>query len=294
MTKETRVYKVKDGIEIHADLYLPDATRHPSVLIWIHGGALVMGSRGYVPANLLELCQATGSALASIDYRLAPQAKLPAIIEDLKDAVQWTRETFRPWKLVVAGESAGGYLAMMTGTFPAPRPDALVSYYGYGDVDGGWYTLPSDHYQRLFATITKEEAVSGMGNRVVTGAADGPAQQGRERYYHYLRQKGLWTREVTGIDPAAEPRALDPFCPVRNVDPDYPPILMVHGANDKDVPFEKSSDMARELARNGVAHELLSVPGAGHGLEDGDPALVERVHAQALAFIRKHIADPRH
>jgi len=153
--------------------------------------------------------------------------------------------------------------------------------------------MPSDHYQRHFAPITREEAMEGMGERALTGTEDGPVQAARERYYHYLRQKGLWTREVTGIDPSAEPRKLDPYCPVRNITPDYPPILMIHGAVDKDVPFEKSSDMARELSRNGVAHELLSVPGADHGLEGGDPAMVERCHAQALDFIRKHIADPR-
>ena len=72
--------------------------------------------------------------LVSIDYRLAPEVKLPAIIEDLKDAFTWIREKgpplfhANPEKLVVSGGSAGGYLALMSGICVEPRPTALVAY----------------------------------------------------------------------------------------------------------------------------------------------------------------------
>ncbi len=234
---ETHVYKVVGGTSIAADVYRVDGAEPRPGLVWIHGGALVLGSRRSVPQNLLDLCRNKGFTLVSIDYRLAPQVKLPAIIEDVQDALRWVHERLRPNKLVVAGGSAGGYLTMMTGICVEPRPTALVSYWGYGDVDGDGYTQPSDFYRQHVLLISKEEAYAGIGEEVLTGIEDNPEQQqARGRYYHYLRQNGLWTKEVTGFDPETERHKLDPYCPVRNVTPQYPPILMIHGTNDTDVP----------------------------------------------------------
>ena len=81
------------------------------------------------------------------------------------------------------------------------------------------------------------------------------------------------------------PRAFDPFCPVRNISPEYPPTLLVHGTKDSDVPHEQSVLMDRELTRHGVRHELISVPGGGHGLGNVDRASVEGIYRRAVAFI---------
>src|SRR5205085_8420581 len=104
-----------------------------------------------------------------------------------------------------------------------------------------------------------------------------------------LRQNGLWTREVTGFDPEKDRQKLDPYCPVRNVSPEYPPTLLVHGTEDTDVPYELSAAMAKELAQYKVPHELVTVRGAGHGLSGCDAKLVAEAHAKALSFIRQHL-----
>jgi dipeptidyl aminopeptidase/acylaminoacyl peptidase len=111
----------------------------------------------------------------------------------------------------------------------------------------------------------------------------------RGRFYHYLRQNGLWTREVTGFDPVKDKADLDRYCPVRKVTADYPPTLLVLGTEDTDVPYQLSADVAKELARHEVPHELATVTGAGHGLSRGAPKLVADAHARALAFIRTHL-----
>jgi acetyl esterase/lipase len=249
-----------------------------------------------VPQQLLNLCRTVGFALISIDYRLAPEVKLPAIIEDVQDAFRWMREDgpkllhIDPDKMVVAGGSAGGYLTMMTGICIQPRPKALVAYWGYGDVDGAWYTQPSAHYRQAAPLVGKEEAEKAIGAGVLTGTEGQSEQQkGRGRYYLYLRQNGLWTKEVTGFDPETERQKLDPYCPVRNITPQYPPILMIHGTTDTDVPYEQSAAMATELARHKVPHVLVRVDGAGHGLGGGDPKRVAEAHARAAAFIREHL-----
>jgi dipeptidyl aminopeptidase/acylaminoacyl peptidase len=44
--------------------------------------------------------------------------------------------------------------------------------------------------------------------------------------------------------------------------------------------------MAKEFAKHGVEHELVTVPGSGHGLSGGDRKLVAEAHAKALAFLK--------
>ena len=293
-TKKTHTFKTVGDISIQADVYRPSDTKVRPVVVWIHGGALIMGSRTSVPKNLLELCRTEGYVLVSLDYRLAPEVKLPAIIEDVKDAFRWLHSEgpkllhIDPARMVVTGGSAGGYLALMTGICVEPRPTGLVAYWGYGDVDGDWYTKPSAHYRKAAPLVSKEEAYQAVGGKVLTGT-DATNQKGRGRYYLYLRQNGLWTQEVTGFDAATERTKLDPYCPVRNITSKYPHTLLVHGTVDTDVPYELSFEMAKELARHKVPHGLIPVANAGHGLAGGEAKLVTQAHEAALAFIRQKL-----
>lgn len=99
----------------------------------------------------------------------------------------------------------------------------------------------------------------------------------------------MWTKEVTGFDAATERGKLDPFCPVRNVTPQFPPTMLIHGTEDTDVPYELSANMAKELARHKVVHELVTVRGAGHDLAGGEKKLVEEANDRALTFIRAQL-----
>jgi dipeptidyl aminopeptidase/acylaminoacyl peptidase len=100
---------------------------------------------------------------------------------------------------------------------------------------------------------------------------------------------------VVGHDPATEPAAFDRFCPVRHVTPDYPPTLLLHGDGDTDVPYAQSVLMAEALARAGVAHDLITVPGGGHGFDRAmeEPA-VQQTFDRVLAFLARHVSgSPR-
>ena len=294
LMKKTYVYKEVDGLKIHLDVYRAAGEKRRPVVVWIHGGALINGSRNGVPGDIRKLCQEKGYALVSLDYRLAPEVKVPAIIEDIKDAFKWIREKgpeaagLDPRKLVVAGGSAGGYLTMMTGVVVKPRPTALVAYWGYGDIDGDWYTKPSPHYRSVMPILKKEDVEKGVNRGVLTGVTrDYEFRRERGLFYRYLRQNGFWTKAVSGFDPDTEVKKIDPYCPVRNITPKYPPIFMIHGTNDTDVPYSKSADMAFELARRGVEHELMTIPKGGHGLGGSDPRHRAYGRARALAWIRR-------
>jgi acetyl esterase/lipase len=217
--------------------------------MWIHGGALIFGNRkGGVRPFQTRLRQ-TDYVVVSVDYRLAPETKLPGIIEDIQDAYQWIREQAGHFgldrdRIAVGGASAGGYLTQMAGFCLKPRPRALVSYFGYGDIVGSWYSEPDAFYRRQ-PLVSKQDAYAVVGSVPVS---DPPAGNEREKFYLYCRQNGLWPKEVSGHDPHAEPEWFNRYCPIRNVTSQYPPTLLIHGTADTDVPYSLSKDMAGKLA----------------------------------------------
>ena len=265
--------------QLQADVHRPAGDAIRPAIVFIHGGALMMGSRGMTPkpGSLLKTLLDAGYVVVSIDYRLAPQVKLPEILEDVRDACAWVRqrgpELFRidPDELFVMGQSAGGYLTMMAGLRVEPGPRALVSFWGYGDIAGAWYSQP-DKFYRQQPLVTKEEAEKSGGAKL----------------YLYCRQQGLWPKVLTGFDPAKDPRAFDPFCPVRNVTRDYPPTLLIHGTKDTDVPYELSVQMDKELTAKGVAHEFVTIPEGGHGFGRGDAEIAARTYQRVVEFLNRH------
>lgn len=289
---ETFTYKTVEGLPIQADVYRLEGDQPRPVLLWIHGGALIMGGRGGVDRRVRQAFLDSGYTIVSIDYRLAPETKLPQIIEDLRDAYTWLHEKGPKLfqadtrRIAVAGGSAGGYLTLMTGFCVSPRPAALVSFWGYGDIAGDWYIKPSEFYRKQ-ALVTKQDAWKGVSGPPVTDRKQGGRNAGK--FYLYCRQQGLWTTNVAGIDPQTQDQLLTPYCPVRNVTKDYPPTLLIHGNRDTDVPYEQSVEMDKELTRVGIEHRLIVVPNAGHGLPGGDPKQVAAAYGAAFEFVDRHV-----
>jgi acetyl esterase/lipase len=282
----TFTYKTVGKCKIKLDVYSAPAGGSDSVAVWIHGGALIMGDRRGIDRRLLDRLSKSGFTVVSIDYRLAPETKLPAILEDLTDAFGWVRDRSeaRSKRVVVLGGSAGGYLTLMSGFLVKPRPVALVSFWGYGDIVGPWYSRPDSFYRRQ-PLVKEADAREAVGNEPIS---EPPPGNHRSRFYLYCRQNGLWPKEVAGLDPNSDLTKFDRFCPLRNVTKDYPPTLLVHGANDTDVPHEQSVLMDRALTQHGVTHELISIPGAGHGLSGVGRDVISGVHERTLAFLRRY------
>jgi acetyl esterase/lipase len=288
---QTFVYKRARGCDIKADLFGVPASGRKPVAVWIHGGALISGSRRLAPtARVLRSLLDKGFAVISIDYRLAPETKLPGIIEDVQDAFRWIAASgeklrIEPDRLVVCGGSAGGYLTLMTGFCVKPQPVALVSYWGYGDIVGSWYSRPDPFYLRQPA-VTHEQALAAVGNAPVS---EPPPNSDRGRFYLYCRQQGVWPREVAGHDPEAEDRWFTRYCPLRNVTGQYPPTMLVHGTADTDVPYEQSKLMADRLGQAGVEHRLVTVPEGAHGIGNIAAAEQDRIYVEAATFLAKHV-----
>jgi acetyl esterase/lipase len=99
-------------------LYAPadDTTEYLPGFVYFHGGGMVGGSIESYDLVTAALAQTTGCRLVSVDYRLAPEHKFPAAVEDAIAAVKWVSQHARslgidPERFVVGGDSAGATLA---------------------------------------------------------------------------------------------------------------------------------------------------------------------------------------
>ena len=289
---QTYAYKTVGDLPIMADVHrLADDVVRP-VVVWIHGGALIFGNRGGL-FGASEMMLEAGYVVVSIDYRLAPETQLPSIIEDLEDALAWVhtrgRELFNAdtSKIAVMGGSAGGYLTLMSGFRAEHRPTVLVSFWGYGDLVGDWYSQPSEHARHNQRKVSAEEAYAQVNGPPIADARD-RAGNGFT-FYNYSRQNGLWPKEVSGWDPHTQAENFFPFMPVKHVTPGYPPTMLVHGTEDTDVPYELSVMMAEQFKMHGVEHELVTIPGAEHNLSGGDPELVAKAYDDVVAWVNQYM-----
>lgn len=106
---------------LQLDLYLPTTSiTHPKPgIVFVHGGGWRSGYRTNFTPMAIGLAQ-RGYVTATISYRLAGEAKYPAAIHDVKAAVRWLRRNAKkygvnPQQIAVAGGSAGGQIASLTG-----------------------------------------------------------------------------------------------------------------------------------------------------------------------------------
>ena len=247
--KKTFIYKTVGKTPIHADLYQTTGkTKLKPAIIWIHGGALIFGSRTDLPEEQMKFYLKAGYSVISIDYRLAPETKLPEIVEDIKDAVQWVRANgphllrIDSTKIFIIGHSAGAYLTLMSGYFLRNPPQGIVSFYGYGSILSEWFNKPDSFYSTK-NLISEEKATKLIQDSIITGFSSND----RNDLYYYGRQRGIWPRIISNHDPIKEPEWFNRYCPIKNINSNYPPVLLLHGDKDLDVPFIESVLMDKEL-----------------------------------------------
>jgi acetyl esterase/lipase len=299
-TKVTHTFKKVGDLEIKADVYQPELAKGDGkrpVVVWIHGGALINGHRESVPKWLLDGSLSNGWNVVSIDYRLAPETRLFHIIADLEDAFRWINEKgpelfhADPARIAAVGGSAGGYMTLTAGFRANPRPVALVSLWGYGDLVGPWYSEPSPHPCHHTKKLSREEAYKQVSGPPVSDSRDRKGDGGA--FYQHCRQTGAWPKAVSGWDPRTEPEKFYPFMALKNVSAEYPPTLLIHGDQDTDVPYEQSTLMAAELKKHGVVNQLITLKGAEHGLAGGDKAEIDAAYATAIDFLKQHLSPAR-
>jgi acetyl esterase/lipase len=249
------------------DLFVPKADKPLPLVIWVHGGAWLAGSKnGGNPAMpLLD----KGYAVASINYRSSQQAIFPAQIEDCKAAVRFLRANAKKYNLNpdafgVWGASAGGHLVALLGTSGdvkelegkvgdhtdvSSRVQCVVDFFG-----------PTD--------LTKMGEQAGPKSALDHDAADSPESK--------LVGGPIQTKKEL----AAKAN------PITFVTKDDPPVLMLHGDKDPLVPLAQSELLLDSLKKAGVEAELVVVKGNGHG----GPGFASVENQEKIAkFFEKHL-----
>jgi acetyl esterase/lipase len=100
---------------IPAEWVVPKNSRPDAIVLYLHGGGYVMCSINTHRRMVARIAETSASRALLIDYRLAPEHPFPAAVEDATNAYRWLiKKKVPPNKIVIAGDSAGGGLALST------------------------------------------------------------------------------------------------------------------------------------------------------------------------------------
>jgi triacylglycerol lipase len=246
-------YVERGGRPLAADVLVPNEPGPLPAVLLVHGGAWRMGSKPQMERYARALA-AAGFVSVSINYRLAPEHRFPAQIEDCKSAVRWMRKNageykIDPERIGALGYSAGGHLVALLGT-----TDAASGLEG-PDADG---------------TSTR-----------LTCVVAGGAPCDFRRLPRGMEQLSYWLGGTRG----ERPDAYELASPAKFVTRDDPPMLLFHGEEDRLVPVRGPRLMTEHLISEGVSAELYLVPAAGHIQAFIDGAAQER----AIKFLTEHL-----
>jgi acetyl esterase/lipase len=251
------------------DLYLPEAAGHPlPLVIFVHAGGWHVLDKVAAAKHALFLLN-HGYIVASINYRLVPDAVFPAQIEDCRSAIRFLRAQsatygIDPAHVGIWGASAGGHLVALVGTSAAAdfsTMPAKVADVGKAD--------PSIQVQCVIDWYGPSDFTKIMGKNAAK--VDNSA-------VNLLNGAGL-----SEDDLMAKAQWASPITYVRS---DNPPFLIEHGDADPTVPIDQSRELLAALQKVGVEATLKEMPGSKHG----GPAFSKPDNQQVvLAFLDKHL-----
>jgi acetyl esterase len=127
-----------DGTPLTATLYTPNGPGPFPAVVYFHGGGWVIGNSHVYDAGARALAKGAQAVVISVDYRLAPENKFPTAWDDALATYKWTATNAGRWRgdprrLALAGESAGGNLAISTAIATVAagvtRPKAVIAIY---------------------------------------------------------------------------------------------------------------------------------------------------------------------
>jgi acetyl esterase/lipase len=256
------VYAEVDGHKLHLNLFVPRDVERPPLVVFIHGGSWRAGS---YRSGSVEWLAEEGFAVASIAYRFSDVAKFPAQIHDCKAAIRWLRSHAKEYgydsaRIGVAGSSAGGHLAVLLGTS--------------GDVADLEGTVGGnlDQSSRVAAVVD----YYGPTDFVLRGKTH-PERANDPKSGTYQLLGGA------AIDLPEQARRASG---VTYVSADDPPLLILHGDQDRTVFMDQSESIRDAYMRLKLPVELIVVPGGGHG---GKIFFNDAHRRPVVEFFRAHL-----
>jgi len=246
------------GAEVPLRFYSPRPRSH-AILIWAHGGGFVLGGLDEIDNFARALAQESGCAVASVDYRLAPEHKFPAAVDDMRQATAWVVER----RVELAGD--------------------LVPVFVGGDSAGA--NLATVVTRQLHAS----KACAISGNVLAYPCTDSPNAASLRRF----EAPFLSSREVRFFFdqylPDASAHEHPDFAPLRAPHLELlPPTLIVTAEHD--ILTEQAEEYGCKLAQHGVTVRSSRYPGMIHGFLTMD-AFFQGAAGQAIREISDFIAS---
>ncbi len=285
-----RTYSEIAGQNLQLDVALPSVSapgRPLPAVVYFHGGGWQAGKRQDAYEQLRFLAS-KGFVGITVSYRFAPEFKWPAQVHDAKTAVRFVRAhaaefNIDPDRIAAAGDSAGGYLALMLGlTAPdddlegpgewadtSSRVQAVVSYYSVVDFTKLKGNRPPEE-------LSPEEARQQAAAEAITQA-------------YYKKSGAQVIADWTGTLDPADPIWRD-LSPINYVSRGDAPVLIIQGDADPIVSIDQARLLNRTLTVAAVRHDLLIIEGGGHGFTRPQSA---RAASRMVEFLRLILADPK-
>ncbi len=155
--------------EIGAEWIVPPGVENDRVVLYLHGGGYVMGSIVTHRAMIARIARAAKARALALDYRLAPEHPFPAAVEDATAAYRWLlAQGYKPGKIVIAGDSAGGGLVLAAllslKDSGEPMPAGAVPISPWTDMEGTGDSVTSG---KINDPMVDKEGLLGMAKKYV-------------------------------------------------------------------------------------------------------------------------------
>ena len=238
---------------LQLDLYLP---AHPSAtalpgIVFVHGGGWSSGGRENFAPMAIRMAE-HGYAAATISYRLSPEAKYPAAIQDARAAVRWMRANAARYgidggRIAIGGASAGGQIASLAGVSEGStrfEPEA-------GAVDG------ADGVPSTVQAIVNIDGLSDFTDEAARKNEDDPSRQPTPAV--------AWL----GARYALKPELWREASPLFYVNAGTPPILFIGSGQPR---FSVGREaMVEKMKAQGIPTQVVLLPDTPHSFWLMDP-----------------------
>ena len=267
------------GRQLLCDLWQPPPEVPASGLavVYLHGGAWCALDKDLGTRALFCHLAAQGHVVVDVAYRLFPETDLPGMVADTKRALAWVKDhaadlQIQPDRIVVAGGSAGGHLALLAAyshddptLAPAelagsdPQVCAAVSLYGQADLAAHYDHTDQAKWCRPDDPQPDWDAPPPPWARRLFGPNAG-------RLKLHLAPAGRLDWLVGGT-PSQLPDRYTQLSPLHRVHPGCPPSLLVHGHHDQLAPVAAMRDLQRRLEQAGVPVTGVYLPHTDHAFD---------------------------
>lgn len=248
---------------LYLDFARPTGNGPFPLIVLIHGGGWSSGNRKQMRQYMLNLAK-SGYAAACVEYRLSSEAKYPAQINDSAQAINHLIDRAAEYKIntskiALYGISAGGHVALILSGVQ-------------NDIESK--SLP---LIRLHAPIRATASLAGPTD---LSKKFPPLLQGLVN--RLFSKNHRMNKQAIALDHLFA-------SPTTFIDAHDPPILLVHGTEDKIVPFDQAQELISRCRQKNADADLISIKGADHS---GGGNLNDWTNSMEsiLKFLRQHLS----